>query len=132
MRYLPDSYYISVLRNLTNALKHWGLTYSIVYYVDFPHADNYFEENHTTFSWGFLTSEDPYTINIEGDARALRSLSLSDVIIGSKSSYSFVAGLLSKALVIQPQWWIDNPSNWITVKLDTFNLPILETWGEEK
>ena len=56
MRYLPDSYYISVLRNLTNALKHLGLTYSIVYYVDFPNTDNYFEENKTTFSWGFLTS----------------------------------------------------------------------------
>lgn len=131
-RYLPDEYYVKVLRNLTSFLSENGIRYTIEYYVDFPKANNYYQSRSCQFSWGFVDSTETYSINIEDDALALKSLATSDVIIGSKSSYSFVAGLLSKALVIQPRWWIENPSAWITVELDNLNCPILESWEEGK
>lgn len=125
-RYLPDVYYVKTLKFVTDLLRVKSIGYSIIYYVDLPRNNNLFESERQSFSWGFATLEHSYTVNIESDSQALKSLSLSDVIIGSKSSYSFVAGLLSSALVIQPQWWIDNPSDWITINPDEFDPQLLE------
>lgn len=125
-RYLPDEYYKEVLNFVITLLKSKSIAYELIYYVDFPRKNNNFEDLIDPSFWNFALINEPFTVNIEADSQALKSLSSSDLIIGSKSSYSFVAGLISKAWVILPKWWIENPSDWITVELNDSRFPILE------
>lgn len=124
-RYLPDTYYVEVLNYVLNVLKEKPTPYKIEYFVDLPKGDNFFVSENKEISWNFIPEGIEYTVNIQSDADALRSLSSNDIIIGSKSSFSFVAGLLSDAAMIQPEWWINNPDDWNTVKLSELNLPLL-------
>jgi hypothetical protein len=124
-RYLPDAFYVEVLNFVLTFLNLKNIAYSIEYFVDLPKGGNFFVSENKKFSWNFIPLGMEYTVNIESDAGALRSLSAKDIIIGSKSSFSFVAGLLSSAVMIQPEWWINNPDDWETIKLSDSNLPLL-------
>ena len=124
-RYLPDAYYVEVLNAVLNDLNENRVSKEVEYFVDLPKGDNYFASDNRKISWNFIPQGVDYTVNIQSDAGALRSLSSKDIIIGSKSSFSFVAGLLSNAAMIQPEWWIDNPDDWKTIKLSEKNLPLL-------
>jgi hypothetical protein len=124
-RYLPDGYYREVSQYVIRRLKASGTPYRIIYYVDFPKLDKFGSQKSDEFSWDFALHEESFQVSIEEDAPALISMSRAEILIGSRSSYSFVAGLLSQACVFFPEWWVQNPSDWITIKLNELNYPQL-------
>jgi hypothetical protein len=116
-RILPDAYFKRVLKQVINELQGNGKKYSVVVYTEIPKPGNRFHNfGYSKISWEFIDeSIENLSVCILEDAESLKHLSNSDIVIGSKSSFSFVAGLLCKGKVIMPSWWIENPIHWITI-----------------
>ena len=103
-RYLSDDYYLTIIdkiieRNLQNQ------KFKIYIYSEKGHNYNF--------------DKFKYLSNVEikldyDDIETLKELSYSNILIMSKSSYSYVAGLLNKnGMIVYCPFWHNKKSNWI-------------------
>jgi hypothetical protein len=103
-RMLPDEWYLQVLdATLINLSK------PVAIYIFSEGKDGqYYSENGAPFSWGEHFKQLPYEVHEYIDSDFLSTfhhLLNADILIGSKSGMSHLAGMLSKHIKLMPRMW---------------------------
>lgn len=135
VRVLPNLYYINVARNVARVLDALGLAYQIELWAEIPTREftvypDHHGINERISSPVFVTPE-MYSLDefdvlpnlvrcVNGKAiDCMRGLATADVLVMSRSSFSYVAAILNRdGAVMYHPFWHSAPSSWITVAPD--------------
>jgi hypothetical protein len=131
-RMLPNSYYITVARNVVQVLESQGIDYQIELYTEVPNKEFVVRPNHPGIDhritgtrvvgpemlrlseFDVLPSLVPCTNGKAIDC--IGKLATADILVMSRSSFSYVAGILNRnGVVLYHPFWHSPLSSWITV-----------------
>jgi hypothetical protein len=129
---LPNAYYVAVARNVACLLDALGLDFEIELWTEIPERNFIVQPDHhgignrisepITIGPQMSRLEDLDTLpnlvpRINGRAiDCMRQLATADVLVLSRSSFSFVAAILNRpGIVLYHPFWHGAPSSWITV-----------------
>jgi hypothetical protein len=134
-RMLPNAYYIDVAQKVVRELEARGMDYQIELFTEVPHSALTVLPGHH----GIATRiQAPVVVTPEmsrlGDFDVLpnlvrhvngpaidciRKLATADVLVMSRSSLSYLAGILNRrGIVLYRPFWHRAPSSWVTVDRD--------------
>jgi hypothetical protein len=131
-RMLPNVYYISVAQNIAHALETLKLGYQLELYMEVPNKEFVVQPDHhgvwnrisgpavVSPAMCRLTDFDvlPNLVRrINGRTiDCIRQLATADILVMSRSSFSYVGGILNRdGIVLYHPFWHRPPSSWITV-----------------
>jgi hypothetical protein len=134
-RLLPNVYYINVARNVANVLDELRLEYEIELWTEVPIQDFIVEPDHhgisNRISATMVAGPEMFRLDdfkvlpnlvhcINGRAiDCLRKLATADILVMSRSSFSYVGGILNRnGIVLYHPFWHRALSSWITVGQD--------------
>jgi hypothetical protein len=138
-RLLPNSYYIGVAQNVARVLEGLKVTYRIELYTEVPTREFTVREGHLGL---FKPQGSPTVVNPEmyrldefdvlpnlvpcinqPEIDQLRKMATADVLVTSKSSFGYLAGVLNRSgAVLYCPFWHSPLSSWIPVGSDgSFN-----------
>jgi hypothetical protein len=134
-RLLPNAYYIEVATNVARVLDALKLCYRIELWTEVPTEEfTVYGDHHGIFDRAagpVLVTPEMYRLDdfdvvpnlvrcINGKTiDCLRSLATADILIMSKSSFSYVAAVLNRnGIVLYHPFWHPAPSSWTTVQPD--------------
>jgi hypothetical protein len=106
-RFLSDEYYLDKINKISQILFSKNKKFII----------NIYSENSNTYNFNKFKNLNNVELKIDyDDVETIKELAMSNILIMSKSSYSYVAGLLNKdGLVIYPDgFWHTKMEKWIT------------------
>jgi hypothetical protein len=135
-RMLPNSYYITIALELSRLLTDLGMSYRFDVYTEAPeatfevhprsHGINYRIREAVTICgeqlrlWEFDVIP---LLNLrvnEHQVSTLYNLANCDILIGSRSSFSYVAGIAGNVrCVLFPRFWHALPPYWVETNVDT-------------
>ena len=137
---LPNTYYINVAKNVAHVLDALRIDYTIELHTEVPNKEFIVKPDHhrignridTPIMVGpEMCRLDEYNalpnlvrcIN-ETAIETLRKLATADILIMSRSSFSYVGGLLQRnGITLYHPFWHRTPSSWIAVRPNgQFNL----------
>jgi hypothetical protein len=134
-RMLPNAYYVAVARSLTHLLDALAIDYRIELHTELPVAPFTVQPTHRHVS-GRVNApleirpemsrledfdELPHLVRCINDtaAECLRKLATADILVMSRSSLSYLGGILNKTgAVLYHPFWHAPLSSWITVAPD--------------
>ncbi|MEZ6035756.1 MAG: hypothetical protein R3C17_21875 [Planctomycetaceae bacterium] len=135
-RMLPNAYYITIALELSQLLKDLGMAYRFDVYAEVPdspfevhprsHGINHRIKGSVRISveqfrlWEFdIIPELRFRVN-EHQISTLYNLANCDILIGSRSSFSYVAGVAGNVrCVLFPRFWHALPPDWVETNIDT-------------
>jgi hypothetical protein len=133
-RMLPNGYYVNVAQNLAQMLEARGIDYQIELHTEmsatefilspgYPGIPDQIQPTVITPEMSRLDDfrELPNLIYCINDTAidCLRKLATADVLVMSRSSFSYVAAILNKAgIILYYPFWHFAPSSWLTVEPD--------------
>jgi len=134
-RLLPNAYYVSVARNVARVLDALGLEYQIELWTEVPSGDFLVQPDHPgiagRISGPKVISPEMFALDefevlpnlvhcLNGRAiDCLRKLATADILVMSRSSFSYVGGILNRnGTVLYHPFWHSALSSWITVGPD--------------
>jgi hypothetical protein len=134
-RLLPNAYYVSVANNVAGVLDALKLEYEIELWTEVPTKEfTVYPNDHGIFDRlagpARITPEMyrlddfdvlPHLVHCINDRAVdcLRGLATADILIMSKSSFSYVAAVLNgNGIVMYHPFWHRAPSSWLTVQPD--------------
>src|SRR5260221_264216 len=134
-RMLPNAYYISVAQNLAHVLEALRIDYLIELRTEVPNREFVVQPDHHGISnrisapavftpemchldeFSVLPNLVCYTNETAIDC--LRKLATADILVMSRSSFSYLAGILNRnTIVLYHPFWHRAPSSWMTVGPD--------------
>ena len=143
-RMLPNSYYIAAARRIAHILDEAKLDYQIELWTETVRTAFTVEPNHHGISHRISTPAvlDPETTRLEEflvvpnvvcrlngkTIDCIRHLATADILVMSRSSFSYLGGILNRAgIILYHPFWHNAPTSWITVHPDgSFNRPRFE------
>lgn len=134
-RILPDSYYVGAARRVADALEALGLEYEIELWTEVPTGDFIAGPQHHgingRISEPFAVRAEMYGLDefnqlpnlvprINGRAiDCLEGLATADVLVMSRSSFSYVGAILNRSgVILYHPFWHSRMSSWIEVEPD--------------
>jgi hypothetical protein len=134
-RLLPNTYYINAALNVVRVLDALSVDYKIELWTEIPTREfTVYPDHHGIngrISRPALVTPDMYRLDefgvlpnlvrcINGKAiDCLRNLATADILIMSRSSFSYIAAVLNRnGIVMYHPFWHRPPSSWITVQSD--------------
>jgi hypothetical protein len=134
-RMLPNAYYVNVARRVTHVLDALGIDYAIELHTEMPAGDFAVEPNypgiHSRIEGPAMIGPEmcrldefdvlPDLIRCinEPAIETLRKLAMADILIMSRSSFSYLGGLLKRnGITMYHPFWHRAPSFWIPVRPD--------------
>ena len=134
-RMLPNGYYINVAQNVAQLLDELKIDYQMELHTEVPNKEFIVQPNHHGISHRIsapaivapeLCRLDEFSVlpNLvlcinETAIECLRKLATADILIMSKSSFSYVSAILNRnGIVLYHPFWHHAPSSWITVGSD--------------
>ncbi len=134
-RMLPNGYYINVALNVAHVLDALGIDYRMELHTEVPNKEFIVQPNHHGISHRIsapaivgpeLCRLDEFSVlpNLvlcinETAIECLRKLATADILVMSRSSFSYVSAILNRnGIVLYHPFWHHAPSLWITVGSD--------------
>jgi hypothetical protein len=134
-RMLPNTYYLGVAREVAASLDALELDYQIELWTEVPRSAFTVQPDHHGMSHRIsapvavapeMTGLDDFASvpklvqRINGRAiDCIRQLATADVLVMSRSSFSYLGGILNRSgVVLYHPFWHHAPSSWITVEPD--------------
>jgi hypothetical protein len=133
-RILSDKYFTNLICCVNEIANKRNLTIDITIYTDCPRlpinmraADHVtWEWSHTKnqlisitpsmYSWDYLREVSNARISILDDIESFKSLHYADILIASKSSYSYLPALFIDTKTIMPIFWHKGLASWLNVE----------------
>jgi hypothetical protein len=131
-RILPNDFYIQVALRTADVLRGLGIPYQIELHTEVPTEESIIlPEHHRTFELNHPVSVSPQMCRLhefkvlpnfiahinEDTITALSQLATADALVLSRSSFSFLAGILNKhGIVLYYPFWHACPSSWLKVQ----------------
>jgi len=129
---LPNDFYIQVALRIADVLRGLKIPYQIELHTEVPTKESIvLPEHHHTFKLNRPARLSPemcrlHEFNVlpnfvahinEDTITALRQLATADALVMSRSSFSFLAGILNKhGIVLYYPFWHACPSSWLVVQ----------------
>jgi hypothetical protein len=134
-RMLPNGYYINVAQNVAHVLDALRLDYQIELHTEVPNKEFIVQPNHHGISHRIsapitvsplMCRLDEFSVlpNLvlclnEPTIECLRKLATADIVVMSRSSFSYLAAILNKnGIILYHPFWHHALSSWITVSPD--------------
>ena len=144
-RVLSDKYFANLIGFVNEIANKRNLTIDITIYTDCPRLPiNMSAADHVTwgwshtknqlisinpsmYSWDYLREVPSARISILDDIESFKSLNYADILIASKSSYSYLPALFIDTKTIMPIFWHKGLACWLNVEpveIEIFKNPI--------
>ncbi len=134
-RMLPNRYYIDVARRVAHSLEALGLDYQTELHTEIPNEEFVVEPDHHGISnriaAAAVISPEMHRLHEfdvlpnlrrfvnETAIGCLRKLATADILVMSRSSFSYLGGILNRnGIVLFHPFWHSAPSSWIAVDPD--------------
>ena len=132
-RMLPNAYYIRVAQQIARVLEALGSDYQIELHTEVPSTEFTVRPEHRGIGHRIpdpvVVSPEMYRLDefsvlprlvhyVNGRAiECIRQLATADVLVTSRSSFSYLGGILNrKGIVLYQPFWHRPPSSWMTVE----------------
>lgn len=144
-RILSDKYFNNLLKFLIRLENESHTKTRITIYTDCPksrvemvakdhatwrwsHSDNeLIEIDPLMYSWEYLNGLCDVGISIQDDPDSFKALHKADILIASKSSYSYLPAIFSDSKVLMPVFWHKGTNDWLILsseEVEAFDLPV--------
>ena len=134
-RMLPNRYYINIGRNVMRALEALGLDYQIELHTELPNKAFVFRPDHHGINHRISASTVvgpelcrldefdvvPKLVRCINDTTSdcLRKLATADILVMSRSSFSYLGGILNRSgIILYHPFWHAAPSSWMFADSD--------------
>ena len=131
-RMLPNSYYIRVAQQIARVLESRGSDYQVELHTEVPTAEFTVDPEHhgigSRIPEPVVVSPETYRLDDfsalpnlvhclnERAIDTIRQLATADVLVMSRSSFSYLGGILNRnGIVLYQPFWHQAPSSWMTV-----------------
>jgi hypothetical protein len=131
-RMLPNVYYMNVAQNVAHALKALKIDYQLELHTEVPKKEFIVQPDHHGISnrISAATTVNPEMCRIdefsvlpnlircinEPALDCLRKLATADILVMSRSSFSYLGGILNRnGIILYYPFWHRAPSSWMTV-----------------